>query len=361
MPMSPAKRLSEALADYLARSEKRGRATLTVQIDSRILRRFISDVGDLEVTEVTKDHVGDWFYGKGGMMDHHQGHGNGQGLMPPIGASTHNQYRQRLSTFFRFCATKGWIREDLMAEVEPMKITRKKRQQPSPDILLRLLDAAGSPRDRAYIATAMNTALRQNEIIRIRMADLDLDQGFIDVTISKTNEEDRQPISSDLDTELRKWLVQYESDLGRPLEDDDHLFPLSAGGLISHFEVDEKTGHKTMVRHPYHWVPERPVVKSHLLVQKAMKEVGLTTKYEGTHTIRRAVARAFFDSLTTTTGYDAALRTVSALLHHSSTATTERYLGLTSERQRRDDVLKGQPFLTAMVNRDNVIPIRRVQ
>jgi len=58
-------------------------------------------------------------------------------------------------------------------------------------------------------------------------------------------------------------------------------------------------------------------------------------------------------------GYDAALRTVSAMLHHKSSATTEQYLGLSSERKRRDDRLRGRPFLSALVSTENVVPLRR--
>jgi hypothetical protein len=43
-----------------------------------------------------------------------------------------------------------------------------------------------------------------------------LDAGFIDVVIRKTGEVDEQPITSDLDLELRRWLVRYATDVGRP-------------------------------------------------------------------------------------------------------------------------------------------------
>ncbi len=95
------------------------------------------------------------------------------------------------------------------------------------------------------------------------------------------------------------------------------------------------------------------------VVHAALARVGLPTRHEGAHTIRRAVARHFFDSLVATDlGYDGALRTVSALLHHSNAATTETYLGLSSERQRRDNRLRRQPFLTALIDRSNVVPFR---
>jgi hypothetical protein len=44
------------------------------------------------------------------------------------------------------------------------------------------------------------------------------------------------------------------------------------------------------------------------------------------------------------------------MLYHKSSATTEHYLGLSSERERRDKRLPGQPFLTAMVSSENVCP-----
>src|SRR5690606_30101648 len=84
------------------------------------------------------------------------------------------------------------------------------------------------------------------------------------------------------------------------------------------------------------------------VVQGALGALGYPTRGEGCHTVRRSVARAFFDSMATDTGYDAALRTVSAMLHHKSSATTEIYLGLTSERVRRDSLLRGRPFLSAL-------------
>lgn len=49
-----------------------------------------------------------------------------------------------------------------------------------------------------------------------------------------------------------------------------------------------------------------------------------------------------------------ALRATAALLHHSSTAVTENYLGLSHERVRRDRSLRGKAFLTAMVDQDQV-------
>lgn len=241
-----------------------------------------------------------------------------------------------------------------------MTMLRRERLQPGPRKLLDLLDVAATPRDRAYIAVGINTALRSNEMLRIRVRDIDLAAGSLFVTISKTNEEDVLPVSADLDVELRRWLVTYQKDLGRRLDSDDFLFPARRGGRYQWHRKSDGTQERT--RTPPSWAPDRPMTHAARVVQEALAAVGLPTRGEGSHTLRRGVARAMFDDLTTEVGYDAALRTVSALLHHKSAATTEHYLGLSSERQRRDEALRGKPFLSRMVDRDaNVLPLRPTQ
>jgi hypothetical protein len=93
-----------------------------------------------------------------------------------------------------------------------------------------------------------------------------------------------------------------------------------------------------------------------------LEKLGLPTKYEGTHTIRRAIALAYFDEASAEQGDVAALRETAALLHHAHLSTTERYLGMTAEKNRRNKRIKGRPFLTAMVaKQDNVVPLRKAE
>lgn len=275
----------------------------------------------------------------------------------PIQASTHNFYRNRLASLFRFCTQRGWIRIDLLREVEPMKVTIKRRLQPPPDVLLALLDAADNARDRAYLATIINTGFRARTCSALRVGDVDLVAGSLRVMITKTQEEYLFPVTKDLAGELTPWLHTYAVDLGRPLTHEFYLFPARQGGVYRW--TRKKDGSTERLRTEASWKPDRPVAHTERIVQAALRRLGFATKHEGTHTIRRAVARAFFDSMSSDVGYDAALRTVSAMLHHKSSATTEHYLGLSSERERRDHRLRGQPFLTAMVAPAHVVPMRR--
>jgi integrase len=349
-------KISQAVNEYMAiQTARRGAdAVGTLKGHLNILTMFVRLVGDREIRNLTDEHVEKFFYGPGGIRDSHPVLASGKvSMYPPVCNRTHNHYRSRLTTFFVWCERKGYIKRgsDLMALTSPLKVQKEVRERPAPVVLLRLLEQARNPRDRALMATAVNTALRASEITAIRFGDVDLESGVIKVTVRKTKDADYQPISMDLDRELRKWLMVYASTLGRPLAEDDVLFPVRRGGLISHYD------NGVCIRHPYTWDTQSTIEKPYKIVQDALKSLGLPTKKEGIHTIRRAVALAYFQQVSKDQGDVAALRETAALLHHSSVATTEIYLGMTPEKNRRDRRIKGQPFLSAMVHQENVIQL----
>jgi hypothetical protein len=53
-------------------------------------------------------------------------------------------------------------------------------------------------------------------MVRLRVSDVHLSDGHLSVRIEKTGDRDLQPVTSDLDVELRRWLMQYAVDLGPP-------------------------------------------------------------------------------------------------------------------------------------------------
>lgn len=354
--------ISEAVEAYLAMRKRSGKADNTMRVDRTLLPRFAAHVGDPDFDQLSAQQVRDFFYGPGGIMDTHSTRIKGQAVREAVGPGTHNHYRGRLRVFFYFCKVSGYTDfGNFLEGIDPLPLPKKRRQQPAPSVLLRLLDEAECTMHRAYLAMAVNTACRASEITSIRVGDVDFARNEVFVTVIKTREEDEMPMTADLERELRVWLVEYEMMLGRPLRADDHLFPARTGNVIARNYRDPETGERVLVRTPFVYHPDRPVARTEKIVKHSLAAVGLPTRYEGTHTLRRAVARAYFDSMSGELGYDAALRTVSALLHHASMATTERYLGLTSERKRRDQMMKGKPFLTAMVSDENVVPLRRAR
>lgn len=346
----PQARLAEAVEAYVSFKVARGAPESTTRTCHYLLLRMVREVGDLQMRNLRPHHLRDWFYGPRGMM-------SGSKRLEP---STHNTYRAMLRGFFDWATRRGMVKYDLLEDVRPLKEPRKRRLQPKPDILLRMLDSTDTPRDRIYLAVALNTALRTSEITRMKVGDVDLYGGVMDVTRSKGGEEDQIPITADLMTEFERWFQYYEEAIDVPLSPEHWLFPVYSPSRISHWETLED-GTRRMVHAPRQIIPDKQWnIRTEEVIKKALRAVGLPTKGQGTHTIRRAVARAYFDSLTTDAGYDAALRTVAALLGHARTSTTERYLGLSTERARRDASMQGKPFLTAMVPTNNVRHLRAV-
>ena len=220
----------------------------------------------------------------------------------------------------------------------------KRRLQPSPAQMLAMLDHTDNDRDRCFIALATNTGLRAGEIVRLRVADVDLDQGLLRVVITKSGTEDLQPITLDLDRELRIWLTTYVwtcagrcamrttcSGQGRC-----QVRLARSGGRVQGARAHSL---ELATRHG----DDAPTARR-------------TDRFAGSRAANQGRGRAhpqkggsagFFDSMVAEEGFDGALRTVSAMLHHKSSAVTELYIGLDAERRRRDERLRGRPFLTA--------------
>lgn len=348
--------LSQAVAEYLAVRSAKFSLT-TVKNEEYVLRRFIATVRngrDIQVGNLTSEHVVAWFTGL--TQPHYD---RSRIAHPAIQASTWNYYRTRINSFAEYCSRRGWTRNDLLAEIPFRREARKIRLQPPVSTLLAMLKATTDPRDRAVLACAMNTGLRASEIASIRVGDVDLDSLTLRVWISKSLVEDDMPITSDLASELHSWLSTYEELVGRRLQQTDFLLPVSSGPSYRWRTLPNGT------RERYHaaavYIPSKPVTKLHRVAQDALAKLGLPTKHEGIHTLRRAFARAHYDHLVGEGGHDGAIRVVMTSLHHTNVSTTEHYLGISSERRTRDQSLRGRSILVpttspedTFINGDNV-------
>jgi integrase len=233
----------------------------------------------------------------------------------------------QLRAFLAYCEGRGWLRDDPTAMVRAPRSMPAERERLDAGELLSLLEVAPHARDRILLALAMNLALRGGEITRLRVRDVDLPAGYIHVAVDKTRETDEMPISADLHDELVRWFGTY-----MPSSRQDYLVPSvyhGPSGLV--------------------FRPEKPVGKPYKVVSDALAQVGwVSTKQEGVHTIRRSVARLYFDKAEEEETFDSALLATMTLLHHSRPETTLKYVGRDRARSARDAILKGQPFLTRM-------------
>ncbi|MCX6401813.1 MAG: site-specific integrase [Propionibacteriales bacterium] len=338
MPRRETPTVAAAAAEY---QETRATyvANATLANDWSILRAFARGIGpDKQIHNVTQRQVELWFAAEAKRQK----------------PSSYNKVRTRIKGFLDFATRRGWVTLDLLGEVRTRTVTKRDRMRLSPAELLDLPKHTHSARDKAFIVTACNTALRANELVSLRVRDVDLFNGWLDTDITKSAKQDKLPITVELDAALREWFKHYEEDAGE-LQADWHLFPQRQPGAGRYIRDAHTT---TYAGHIYgSLLPEKQMKNPAQIVQRCLTSQGHAIEPgEGVHTLRRSVARAYFDARVAA-GYDGALRETSALLHHTNSQTTEIYLGLTTEKLGRDKALKGQTFLSAMVDADNVVSL----
>lgn len=310
-------RMSTTIAEYLASRESDGYAHNTIKNDRFTLERIVHIIGDIDVANFTPQ-----------MFDRVMAHETERKLT----AGSLNMYISVGRSFTKWCQSRGYMPMTLNpAQRRWRRETPKTHDYIPVGQFMPLLDASPTPRDRALMALGLFTMARQNEITRLRVKDVSLERGYISLSITKTHDADEIPISSELDAELRRWLTHYTTTMG-PLDPDWYLLP----------------GLKPIAFGKFNLAPGQPVSRPEDVVKRCLKPLGWKfASRTGMHLLRRSAARARYDELVNR-GYDGALRQVQVWLHHKSVTQTEEYIGLSLDRQTRDQDTKGQPLFPSL-------------
>lgn len=319
--------LSKAFEAFLTHREAEGYALETVRNNRGHLYRMLDIVGDMPI-----ENFNAIAYDKIQSNESRRGLSNGY----------LNGFQNSALAFTKWAHMRG-----VMPHTQSPVAGRRQRPDPPKEKRMlalsqfpALLDSASCERDRILLAMAIYTMARQGELITLRVKDVDLDSGTIYLRVHKTNVDDHMPISSELDEELRRWLTCYTNESG-PLNPDWYLIPSRER---AHFES-------------MRLCPTRQISKTQPILRRALVAIGITPRpYEdGMHLLRRSSARRLYDELVAM-GYDGAMRQVQTWLHHSSIAVTERYLGLTVDRDTRDKNVRGKNMFPSL-KADNVVEL----
>lgn len=335
-------RLSEAIDDFLRFRKAEGKSPNTMRNDRIVLRRLLLTSGDLFLAGIGDRQINVYL---------------ATAAESRSGASLAVDYSV-LSQFFAWAVRNRLVGRfaNPMEGRKPPKPMPKERQRVHMKDFPRLLDAAGAyhPRDRMAVALGLYLFLRGSEAATLRIGDVRLEDGEVLVRVWKTKQIDPMPISAELDREIRSWLTYYSIQCG-PLDPSWFLIPHLRRPKPSR---DPDTKAFISLNSPARLVPESKITRIQEVAQRALSEIGFRlreetgeSRREGMHTLRRSGARARFDTLERV-GYDGAIRHVQTLLHHSTMAMTELYLGLSLDRVKRNELVKGQPMFD---QGDNVI------
>ena len=349
--MSEKPRLSDAIEQHLQFRKAEGKSPGTIRNDRAVLRRLLLTVGDLYVSSITDRQINAYL---------------------AVAAQTRSARslgidHAALSAFFVW-AVRGRLVGRFSNPMEGRKAPKhhpKERERVSMKDFPRLLDAAEAThrRDRMIVSLGLYLFLRASEVSSLRVGDVKLDAGELFVNVWKTRQVDAMPISQELDRELRSWLTWYSVAHG-PLDPSWYLVPAK---LRTAMTRDPVTGVFRSTDGPAALNPTRPVGKIEEVPQHALARIGFRlredageSRREGMHTLRRSGARARFDTLERL-GYDGAIRHVQTLLHHASMSMTEHYLGITLDRVKRNELIKGQPMFDTGENVVEIGPLREAR
>jgi integrase len=335
--------LSDAIEDFLRGMASQDYSKKSVRQYRIVLNKFLTVNGNIWCHNITERHVTRHF---------------------EVAARTRKPVslgvdHSALSRFFEWCRhtrRMGVDTNPMYGRRKPTKVHRERNRIPADDFP-RLLDLANEsdPRDRALVAILIYTLIRDSEARDLRIRDLKLRTGDLSVRVFKTHLEDTMPICAELDQEMRRWLIHYESVVG-PLEPHYYLLPAR-----DTYPIREKG--KIVGRRPGLYKPERPMLEAARVITPLLERSGFPTVApdgsslrEGAHTLRRSGARALFDRLVAD-GYDHGLRIVQSMLHHKNQAMTEHYIGVTADRRSRDQIIRGQ--IMYPISGANVIPLAK--
>lgn len=260
-----------------------------------------------------------------------------------VADSTRGTRLSQARTFLRYCAQRQWIAKDPTWMLDAPQLNPEPRERLDATELLEMLESAPYPADRIVLALAMNLAVRAGEIRRLTLRNVNLVEGTIRVVVDKTHEVDDMPISADLDVELRRWLTHYHGSC----PDLDGDSPLVPAQYVS--GVDGVPRYRP-----------RPVGEPEDVVKRALRRLGRADHKEGVHTVRRSMARLYFDMIEAEETFDSAMLATMTLLHHDRPETTLRYIGRDRMKLARDRVLKGRPFVSRLAQ-PAVTHLRSVQ
>lgn len=331
MPRKTTPTISNAAEEFITQRFNRARSKGVRYGYASLLARFARHVGDCHVSSLTPAHVEDFVYGA-------------SGLHLTCQRNTLGKYRNDLKQFFDFCHRRDWLSRsgDAMVGGLPDKSTRSNRDRfrLTAREVLDLMEHASEPRDRALLAFVANTGVRISEALEMRVRDVNLQRGEMYVRLVKLGGvEVTYPITSDLDRELRSWLATYSQEVGVPF-DRTTMFRLFPAHVRPEYVKGGYRQQDTALN------PMGKINNPRTIIQGMAERAGFELEHgDGWHTIRRSVARIFFDQASAQ-GHDAALRMTQALLQHKNSATTEGYLGLDLEKRKVSEVLKGKSFLT---------------
>lgn len=182
---------------YLLRSQVEGKSPNTLKAYAWTLKRFALVAQEEEfpqdVARITPAHI----YAYLGSFAH-------------LSLESRHRYHREVSCFFNWLQTMGYIEQSPFAHIKKVRLPQNIVQPFSPDDVLKLLSCCDpstptGARNRAVLLALLDTGIRVGELVKLELADLDLETRRLRVMHAKGNKQRVVAFGDD----CRKALIHY--------------------------------------------------------------------------------------------------------------------------------------------------------
>ncbi len=284
----------EYAISHLCDKYRRNLTVSTISQTGRVLTAFltfIEELGRSQIEDICRKDIADYV---------EQLHDR------DLTITTVNNYLRTVYAFFQYLVDN---------EILPLDILQKKIRIKLPEVLPRaipavdlekILSAIKKVRDRALILLLLHTGMRIGELLKVKIADIDLPERKILLFLGEKNFQGRVVYySSEAEQALKKWLVTRDLN-------SEYLFYGYAGGELSY-------------------------VGAWMIMRKALQKTGLKHKEYSLHSLRHTFATNMLNA-------GMRLEVLQQLLGHQSIDITLRYARM-SNRTREDEYFKAMAII----------------
>ena len=168
-----------------------------------VVNFFCRQAGISNIEEINKDNVRLFFF-------------NGR-MNRAWGANTFVQYHKTLAVFFRWCIKEKYMESDPTLDVEVPKVPKRIPPKLTKEEAMRILETAYNypykykflrSRNHCIFAMFLFTGIRKNELMCLKLSDVDIDHMSIFIKQGKGNKDRIIPITYKLADILLKYLVE---------------------------------------------------------------------------------------------------------------------------------------------------------
>lgn len=254
-----------------------------------------------------------------------------------VSNASYNRKLDNLKHFVQWMVDTKAVKDS--AVMVQFKVARRKPGAVSTKVRLsmgHIMDAVAScptPYDRWVTAFAFLSMGRQSELLNTRLHHFNLETKRIQWSRPKVGDyDDNLPMIGQLVKEYRLWREAY-LELCPDITGESYAIPrrwIRGQGTVHIYDH-----------------ANRPDDVGHIIKNATARSLGVspgTLKNQACHIARRSGARALYDQLRDA-GVEDPIRIVMTMLGHTVQATTERYIGVRDDRERRDIVLAGSDLM----------------